>query len=519
MPKHVRKRSHAGLAAVLLAAALLSGCTSSAGGGPGSGPGSGPRDKPNFVFLLTDDLDTSATAYMPNLKALLTDQGTTLSRYYVSLAWCCPSRASTLRGQYAHNTGVWTNTAPNGGFFMFHQLGRERSTLATWLRGAGYRTGLFGKYLNGYPEQAPVKKTYVPPGWTTWVSPAAGYPYSQFDYTLNENGRLTHEKPSNATYLTDVLTRKADGFLAAKDTRPFLAYIAPYNPHIPATPAPRHRKLFAGVRAPRPPSYDEPDMAGKPAELQRLPPITGREAREWDALYRKRLQSMQSVDDMIGDLVQTLKDSGRLANTYFIFTSDNGFHIGQHRLAPGKNTAYEEDIRVPFVIRGPGIPAGRTVDALASNIDLGPMLADLAGAKTPEFADGRSLRPILTGGPPPKNWRQVLLLEHAKARGTHPIGPRTTVDGTLEPPEMVRAGVRTKAYLAPFVALRTRRYLYVEYETGEREMYDVVADPYELHDIAAGNPLLTGLSDRLRRLRECAGESCRAAEDGSEPAW
>jgi N-acetylglucosamine-6-sulfatase len=509
------KRSHAGLAAVLLVAALVSGCTSSARGGSGSAP----HGRPNFVFLLTDDLDTSAIAYMPKLKALLTDQGTTLSRYYVSLAWCCPSRASTLRGQYAHNTGVWTNNAPNGGFYMFHQLGREQSTIATWLQGAGYRTGLFGKYLNGYPEQAPVDKTYVPPGWTSWVSPAAGYPYSQFDYTLNENGRLTHEKPSSATYLTDVLTRKADGFLAAKDTRPFMAYIAPYNPHIPAVPAPRHRKLFAGVRAPRTPSYSEPDMTGKPAELQRLPPVTAKEARAWDALYRKRLQSMQSVDDMIGDLVKTLKDSGRLADTHFIFTSDNGFHIGQHRLAPGKNTAYEEDVHVPFVIRGPGIAAGRTVDALAANIDIGPMLADLAGAKTPAFADGRSLRPILGSAPPPKNWRQVLLLEHAKARGTHPHGPQTAGDGTLEPPELVRAEVRTKTYLAPFVALRTKRYLYVEYDTGERELYDVVADPYELHDIAAGNPLLTGLSARLRQLRDCAGQACRVAEDGSEPAW
>jgi N-acetylglucosamine-6-sulfatase len=511
----VGKRSHAGLAVVLLAVALLSGCTSSARGGGGSGP----HARPNFVFLLTDDLDSSAIAYMPKLKALLTDQGTTLSRYYVSLAWCCPSRASTLRGQYAHNTGVWTNNAPNGGFYMFQKLGREQSTLATWLQGAGYRTGLFGKYLNGYPEQAPVKKTYVPPGWNTWVSPAAGYPYSQFDYTLNEDGRLTHQKPSPATYLTDVLTRKVSNFLAAKDAGPFMAYVAPYNPHIPAVPAPRHRGLFAGVRAPRTPSYSEPDMTGKPAELQRLPPVTPKEAREWDALYRKRLQSMQSVDDMIGTLVQSLKDTGKLADTYFIFTSDNGFHMGQHRLPPGKNTAYEEDVRVPFAIRGPGIPAGRTVDALAANIDIAPLLADLAGAKTAPFVDGRSLRPVLSG-PPPKNWRQVLLLEHAKARGTHPHGPQTAGDGTLEPPELVRAGARSKAYLAPFVALRTRRYLYAEYDTGERELYDVVADPYELHNIAAGNPLLVaGLSARLQQLRGCAGRSCQVAEDGVEAAW
>jgi N-acetylglucosamine-6-sulfatase len=474
--------------------------------------------RPNFVFLLTDDLDMSAVPYMPKLKALLTDQGTTLSRYYVSLAWCCPSRASTLRGQYAHNTGVWTNNAPNGGFNMFHKLGREQSTIATWLQDSGYRTGLFGKYLNGYPEQAPVAKTYVPPGWDDWVSPVAGYPYSQFNYTLNENGRLTHEGPSRASYLTDVLSSRVSGFLTAKDPRPFMAYVAVYNPHLPAIPAPRHRRLYAGLKAPRTPSYSEPDMTGKPAELQRLPPVTSKESRAWDVLYRKRVQSMQSVDDMIGSLMQSLKDSGKLANTYFIFTSDNGFHLGQHRLPPGKNTAYEEDVHVPFVIRGPGVPAGRTVDSLAANIDLAPTLADLADAKTPSFVDGRSLRPIL-GGAPPKDPRQALLLEHAKARGTYPIGPRTDQSGTLEPPELVRAGERNKAYLAPFVALRTRRYLYVEYDTGERELYDVVADPYELHNIAVGNPLVAGLSARLRQLRACAGTACRVAEDTPDRQW
>jgi arylsulfatase A-like enzyme len=509
----VRKRSHAGFAAVLLAVALLSGCSSATRGG------SAPKPRPNFVFLLTDDLDTSVIPYMPKLKALLTDQGTTLSRYYVSLAWCCPSRASTLRGQYAHNTGVWTNTEPNGGFYMFNKLGLEKSTLATWMQGAGYRTGLFGKYLNGYPEQAPVPKTYVPPGWDTWVSPAAGYPYSQFDYTLNENGRLTHKKPSTSTYLTDVLSHKASGFIEAQDPRPFMAYIAVYNPHIPAVPAPRDKRKFAKVKAPRPPSYSEPDMTGKPAELQRLPMVRPKEAQEWDELYRKRLQSMQSVDDMIGDLVESLRTSGKLANTYFIFTSDNGFHMGQHRLPPGKNTPYEEDVRVPFVIRGPGIQAGRTVDSIAANIDLAATMADYGDAKTPSFVDGRSLRPILSGGPPPKHWRQVLLLEHAKARGTHPHGPKTNADGTLEPPEMVRAGDRSQAYLAPFIALRTRRYLYVEYNTGERELYEVVADPYQLHNIAVGNPLVPGLSARVQQLRNCVGQACRVAEDRSAPTW
>lgn len=470
-----------------------------------------PVERPNFVFLLTDDLDSASISVMPRLRSLLTDQGTTLTDYHVSLSWCCPSRASTLRGQYAHNTKVWSNTPPNGGFAQFHKRGLERSTIATWLRAAGYRTGLFGKYLNGYPEQAKVGRTYVPPGWDTWVSPAAGSPYHQFNYTLNDTGRLEPHGHRARDYLTDVLDTKVRRFVAAPAHQPFFAYVGVYNPHSPATPAPRHRHLFKDRKAPRTPSYDEADLTGKPTELRRLPRVRAKEERVWDALYRDRLRSLMSVDDMIGDLVRTLRDSGRLADTYFVFTSDNGFHIGQHRMGPGKNTAFEEDTRVPFVVRGPGVPAGRTVDLLAGNIDVAPTLADLAGVPVPPFADGRSLRPLLRPGKP-SAWRRSFLVEHGHGPGTRP--PIKPSDGTLEPPELYAPSQREKFYLAPFEGLRTRRYLYVLYSTGERELYDLAADPGQLHNIASTQPaVVTALDGRLRLLRACAGASCRTAEN------
>lgn len=475
-----------------------------------------PSAPPNFVFLLTDDLDAREIAVMPRLKSLLIDQGTSLTDYNVSVAWCCPSRATTLRGQYAHNTQIWSNLAPNGGFGRFYSRKLEDSTIGTWLKGAGYRTGLFGKYLNGYPEQAPVKKTYVPPGWTTWDVPAAGSPYHQYDYTLNKNGRLEHHGHKPKDYLTDVLNLDVRAFVKAPSPQPFFAYVGVYNPHAPATPAPRHAKLFKGVKAPRTPSYDEKDLTGKPTEVRRLPPVSKAEEKTWDALYRDRLRSLQSVDDMIGDLVTALKQSGRLDDTYFVFTSDNGFHIGQHRMPPGKNTAYDEDTHVPFVVRGPGVPAGRSVNLLAGNVDVAPTLADLAGVKSPGFVDGRSLVPLMRQGTP-ERWRQVFLLEHGHGPGTRPpLEPPK--NGVLEPPELLSPSTREKFYIAPYEGVRTQRYVYVEYSTGERELYDLVNDPNELHNLAldkspAITSLMTSFAARVKKMRTCKGTGCVTAEN------
>jgi N-acetylglucosamine-6-sulfatase len=471
--------------------------------------------RPNLVFLITDDLDADSVRYMPQLQRLLVEPGVSLSNYYVSLPWCCPSRATILRGQYAHNTGVWTVTSRGGGFAKFHEAGLERSTIATWLRRAGYRTGLFGKYLNGYendPPEGPERRTYVPPGWDTWAVPAAGAPYSEFDYTLNVDGRLKPYGDAAGDYLTDVIAKRAGKFVKDRDKRPFFAYISTFGPHRPATPAPRHDGLFDGMRAPRTPSFDAPDasMAGKPAALRGLPPVGKAEARRWDRLYRNRLRSLLAVDEMIGRLVRALAKNGRLSSTYFIFTSDNGFHIGQHRMAPGKNTPYEEDVRVPFVVRGPGVPAGRSVDALAGNVDVAPTLADLAGVAVPRFVDGRSLAPLLRP-PVPAAAASARVARAAPVR-TAPARTAYLIEQGRIPGTRNNPKHRKDTYLRPFSALRTRRFLYVEYNTGERELYDMANDPFQINNIAAGNPLVAQFSARLARLRSCVAESCRAIE-------
>lgn len=479
---------------------------------------SAASSSPNIIFLLTDDLDAASIASMPNLQALLVEQGASFSQFFDTVSLCCPSRAATLRGQYAHNTQILSNRPPLGGFERFYELGHENSTVATWLQGAGYRTALLGKYLNGYPQEG--APDYVPPGWDEWASPVAGNPYGNYNYTLNENGALVAYGDSPADYLTDVLAAKATSFITTPDGRPFFLYLATYAPHGPATPAPRHQDTFPGATAPRTVSFDEEDVSDKPAWVRGQPALNRLGIRQIDTLYRKRLQSLLAVDEMIGALVETLRASGQLDNTYLFFTSDNGFHLGQHRLLPGKQTAYEEDIRVPLLVRGPGVPAGRTLDHLAGNTDLAPTFAALAGAPAPDFIDGRSLAPLLGADPPPPAaWRQAYLVEHTLPVRERERRPRSggDRDGTREPPdlfELAQPG-RDKLQIPTYAALRTVDYLYVEYATGERELYDLLADPNQLHNLAAtADPALLGeLSPRLAELRGCAGAACRAAEE------
>lgn len=521
--------------AVLAAACSTSGVTSSAPATTGSAPTSTTTGRPpNIVFLLTDDLDAAELEYMPHVKELIGGAGASFSNYFVNVSLCCPSRTTTLRGQYSHNSGVLTNGGTNGGFETAYQLGIEKDTIATTLQSAGYQTALFGKYLNGYPRTA--GDTYIPPGWNEWDSAVKGNAYGEFNYTLNENGKLVNYGRKPEDYGTDVYVNKAANFIqtSAQQGKPFFEYLAVYAPHGPATPAPRHANLFPDARAPRTPDYNEADVSDKPAYISERPPLTDQQQKNTDALYRKRLQSLQAVDEGVVKLVDQLKASGQLDNTYFVFASDNGFHLGQHRLAQGKQTPYEEDIRLPFLVRGPGINAGTTVDALVGNVDLSPTFAAMAGVQPPAFTDGRSLLPLATGKPGATDgWRQSYLLEHwtEKSTGTTPTTKQQEETGIgadgvqTEPPDGDQedvapgggGGRRSKAAVSgipEFQGIRTAKYTYIEYETGEKELYDIAADPYELDNKAAtADPaLLDSLHARLDDLRTCKTQGCRDLE-------
>ena len=486
---------------------------------------------PNVVLVLTDDLaqgdiNPRTLEHMPHVRALM-EEGTTFENSFVTNSLCCPSRATILRGQYAHNHGILHNQPPLGGAPRFRLSGAGDSTMATWTKERGYRTAFFGKYLNGYAG------TYVPPDWDEWRALSGNF----LSDHLSENGRIV-SYDAGRYHLDDVLADKASAYARRADLpeppfytaeRPFLMWIGTKAPHQPATPAPRHQGAYQDIFLPRPPNFDEQDVSDKPDWIEDNPPLSAQQKGYMGELHRNRLQSMLAVDDMVGDLVESLRDSGELSNTYIFFTSDNGFHLGQHRLDAGKWTPYEEDIRVPLVVRGPGVPEGRTLDHMVLNNDLAPTFADLADAEAPPFVDGRSLVPLLTEEPtPPEEWRRRFLIEGVSERGSVPRPPfvdESEVTPILTGDPLPRNWRRTSVARArtseewgrPWMkALRTKNYLYVEYKTGERELYDLKDDPFEVRnlDATASPDLKRRLEGQLDELKQCSAKGCRAAEDG-----
>ena len=500
-----------------LAAALASrSATSGSAAEPGSTRESVPRPvsqteaglatRPNVVLILLDDLDARMVARMPALQALVGDQGVTFSNFFVTSPLCGPSRASLLRGQYAHNHGMLANTGQEGGFQTFHRLGREESTVATWLQAAGYHTALVGKYLNGFPKG--VDPRFIPRGWDEWFGFSGRHP-SYYGFELNENGTLRHYGTGPADYNTDVLAARATDFVSRNSEAgsPFFLVLAPLAPHDPAPPAPRHAEAFADVQAPRPPSHNEADVDDKPSWVRAVPVLTPGQLSKIDDLHRQRLRSLLAVDEMVVSLVDTLRQKRALENTYFFFTSDNGSFAGEHRLGIGKQAAYEEAIRVPLLVWGPGIPAGRTVPELGLNNDIAPTIADLAGVTAPAFVDGRSLVPLLSGQPSTMP-RSAFLVEHfAPVRRSEPQSHEETANDE----EIVAATV------PPFQALRSSEAVYVEYDSGERELYNLRVDPYQLDNVAeeADPGVVERLSARLAQLASCGGAGCRDTEDAS----
>ncbi|WP_309238363.1 sulfatase family protein [Actinoplanes aureus] len=454
--------------------------------------------RPNIVFVLTDDLSQNLVPYMPNLLALQRE-GTTFTNYTVTDSLCCPSRASMLKGQFPHNTGIYKNHGSDGGFRLFYSRGAEKSTFATDLQRAGYRTAFLGKYLNEYNARNPLGtgKPYMPPGWDQWF--AGGNAYHNFNYSLNENNQVRDYGNKPTDYLTDVISAKASDFIAtsAAEGKPFMVELSTYAPHSPYTPAPQDADSFPGLKAPRSAAYDKPP-ADAPPWLKDVKPLTKAQKTRMDTEFRKRVQSIQSIDRMIGSLRATLTKAGVADRTVLVFASDNGYHMGEYRLPSGKQTAFDTDVNVPLVMAGPGIGAGRGIDAVVANIDLRPTFAELAGAPQPGETDGRSLKPLLSGDTP-ADWRTAALIEH-RDPATDPLDPDYTYDSPNIPPA--------------YDALRTAQFTYVKYVDGSREYYDRTADPLQLRNLAGklSPDRIAELDKALKGLTTCAGpEACWTA--------
>ncbi len=453
------------------------------------------QSRPNIVFVLTDDLSGNLLTprFMPNVSAL-SREGTSFSNYFVTDSLCCPSRASIFTGRYPHDTGVFSNSGRVGGYAAFMDHGDELSTLATDLHAAGYRTAMMGKYLNKYVPSDPRA-----PGWDVWD--VAGWGYPEFNYTLNENGRRVFyggpNDPGHDNYLTDVLSSLGTSFIRDSvqndPQQPFFLELATFAPHQPYTPAPKYAHVYPSLRYPRKPSFDAPST-NPPAWLRGRSALTSSQLAGITKDFRLRAQDVKSVDDMVGAIVATLRSVGALSNTYLVFSSDNGYHMGEHRLAPGKLTAFDTDIKVPLVVVGPGVTPDYESPLFAQNIDLRSTFDAMAGTSPLEPVDGRSLMPLFsTGTYPPvslKNWPEGALVEHR--------GPVLDVD---DPDYQSPASANPPSY----EALRLPGALYVEYVVGGREFYDLDTDPYELNNTYPSLPAerKTALHSELVRAENC----------------
>lgn len=473
-------RTSKALARTALLAGLLAACSDAPSP---SGPDPDGPAHPNFLIILTDDQDTASVRLMPNVQRLLAREGVTFTNAFVTTSTCCPSRVSLLTGKYAHNHRVLTNEAPLGGFWLAAANGAELSTLATWLDAAGYRTGFFGKYLNEYRGDA---YTHVAPGWDAWYAYIGGY----WNRAVSANGTST----AIDGYMTDYFAERVREFLVGGG--PFLAVYATWAPHDVCEPAPRHVGGFAGY-APRHSRSFMEDTSDKPplvealfgwrGEIERRFPLAESDPAAFlDFAYARCLETLLAVDEAVSGFVETLDSLRMLDDTYIIYLSDNGILYGEHGIFGRKNLPYEESLRIPMLMRGPGIPVMTTVDLDVLNIDVAPTIAELAGIPAPGV-DGQSFAGLVGRGSPGA-WRRDFLAEHLPT------------DETTGRPLAIHS-------------LVTQRYFYTEWGNGVRELYDRVRDPHQLHNVYDVTPPLirSVLKARLEYLRRCVGPACGGA--------
>jgi N-acetylglucosamine-6-sulfatase len=474
---------------LLVAVVLLSGMASLSHAQTASATArAGGKTRPNVLLITTDDQTLTDLAHMPRTRRLIADQGVSFDGIS-NHPLCCPARAEILTGQFAQNNGVRSNRGPYGGYKRLH----TRNTIATWMQDAGYHTIFMGKFLNGYNAQA---DTGHAPGWDDWNPTVRGvYNYDHFTVRHNDRQR-TYNK-----YQTDVFTDLAVQKIrkASNAKRPFFLWQSYMAPHAscpptketetcwsPPKPAPRHRGMFSDAVPPSmsSPAFNEADTTDKPFPLRRLPELDRATTRKIVALHRRRLESLQAVDQGVASMLRTLKRTGELRNTLVIFTSDNGYLLGEHRYA-GKVMPYEESLKVPLLMRGPGIPHGVVRKSIGTLVDLAPTIVAAGRAKPTLVVDGHNLLPAARRRAP--SWETLLIQ-------AGPYRPRDDAFGWF------------------YRGVRTDRYTYAHYLfSDEDELYDRRNDPFQLDNLAQDPDyakVLAALKRRTAALRGCAGQRC-----------
>jgi arylsulfatase A-like enzyme len=481
-------------AALVTAAFTLAIALVGTGGEARAAAGQAQPQRPNVLILETDDQTLAEMEVLPNVRRLIGGQGVTFDNNFDSFSLCCPSRASLLTGQYSHNNGVRGNKLPEGGYYKLDST----NTLPVWLQRAGYYTMHVGKYLNGYGTR---DQHEIPPGWSDWHGSVDPTTYRYYNYMLNENGQLNIycARPEPSCYQTDVYRDKANQLIRGRVGQgPWFMWVAflanhsggPHEADDPngqntPVPAPRYKNRLQNTPMPRPPNFNERDIRDKPRPVRR-PLLTQRQIANVQENWQQRRETLMAVDDAVVSIVDTLRSTGQLDNTLILFTSDNGFFHGEHRIRAGKVLLYEPSIHVPLLMRWTGnrsLPRGVHRKQLTMNVDYTQTILGAvgAGARPERVEDGVNLIRL---------WRD----------GGVELGRDLLIDN--------------QPGAAHFDGIRTRNYLYAEYANGDRELYDLRKDPYELasqHANPAYAALRSSLATRLHRLVTCAGPTCRAA--------
>ncbi|XP_030827905.1 N-acetylglucosamine-6-sulfatase isoform X3 [Strongylocentrotus purpuratus] len=479
------------------------------------------HSKPNIVFILTDDQDVTMDAISPmtNTLNMLGKQGMTFTNMFTSSPLCCPSRSSILTGNYIHNHGAMNNSIQGNCSSVAWQQGPEKKTFATYLNKAGYRTFFAGKYLNQYGQKEVGGLAHIPPGWDDWIALKLNSVY--YNYSLSVNGKEeVHGDDYHKDYLTDLINNRSMEFLQKQSvSSPFFMMMSTPACHSPFDSAPQYMSHFTDKKAPRGPSFNV-HSADKHWLIRRAAnPMSNASITYLDDSFRKRWRTLLSVDDMVKNLVTLLTTKKMIDNTYIIFSSDNGFHLGQFSLPNDKRQLYEFDIRVPLIIRGPGISPGTTSKQIAVNIDIMPTIVEMATGSAPSEVDGISLMPLLI---PPNTtneittvpWRQEILIEHTgewKATGYRGC-PHTEFLDTCYP-SCVCEDSRNNSYTCLRSIDEENSTIYCEFSDTQnfQEFYNVTADPHQLtNTIHKLDPkFITSQNEKLIVLSMCKGPSCR----------
>ena len=551
---------------------------------PHTAPADPPAAKPNLVLITTDDQTLEEMWALPQTEALLgaASAGVSFDRAYISYPLCCPSRATILSGRYMHNNGVRGNNGADGGWQAFRRSS-ESVALPTWLQDAGYYTVNIGKYMNGYAGGPPP----IPPGWDEWYGKVSEYDPGVYGARIYYNYRVREDPPEDGglpcptakppspgapftctygqtvrDYQTDVLRDKALEAIHRlggdeNPKRPFFINLAFNAPHSPYIPAPRHIGRYADAEIRKPRGSNEKRISDKPRFLRRLPRLGRGQLRRIQERRQARAEMLIAVDEAIYTVVAALAAENELSNTYLIFTSDNGYFNGEHRIRQGKYLPHEPSSHVPLMIRGPGIPTGATSEELVSNVDIAETIRTIAGASAKLPQDGRSLLPFAAD--PSLRSTRPLLLEGDTGPGIDDEGVegpdldderrlRKHYEKIRRQKKKLRRQCKRLKRVSPkraqvcfkrgvrnleqeptdpnfdlhapaYRSLRTHRYQLILYSTGEIELYDMRRDPEQLrslHRTRRYKKVRKWMLAKLDRFRGCVGASC-SEQIGPEP--